>query len=854
MAEAESLSDNALFRALRSGLHSEDPTEMSELWRQVVREQLRVLVPRAAVARRLRIASPRHLRAYVLVPVTDDARSFTTLARRRDCVAFSGEGSAATDADVDAFAAESGVLGLEAAFASVRVSGEEVVFTRTVRSRVRRPRLRRQDTDPLHVISTQRRAAEDSEQEPATTGDDCDEGKEDEVRMQVREEVRTLRVVCKETWYDEGSDEGVKVIVVDQAVVGELDDGVDGRHPDDIGNGDSKSSSRTAADASPPSVPELRNAQECELFLLELLSPASSAADESRAPQRRRQQQQQQQAHHSSPHRWHHPEPQQPYQHQNSRVWRGLALDRGGVASPASRSMQLSVPGAGLRDPQLKSVCEALDHVNRQLQTFNKTAALARELLPKTAQTLGEHETSLATAICRPRGWASNKPETASMVDAVLLAVESYVMCGVHDKIFISMTEMCKQEDELLCTFLTDMGSMSWSSPVQPLADYSPTKGATSKHRAESPGLDLEMQNLMKVAGVPEDVHCDISGAAAALGGLSGCCCPLEKLNCLQLSSQCIHDAVNRAVQHRKTHNRRQARGAHKQLLRHAQQGYVNEFAKLILTEHEAAKGKDKSTRKGDDKQVALSMDELLPLFIAALIKARPQHLETDLLYINTFHMRDLSKSEHGFHFRNLEAAVAYLRSRLESGEAARMKAIQEDMPSPSTSSPPYRRPFSTSGGSQTPSSIGMANFTQAWRQLGQATGDEELSITPSTPTSVGGSDMEGSHALDPLGAACDVGERSASPDEGLEEVSRQLEMPFHSARSTPLHSPLSAYSPGAQHGPTETLEAGGRGSHIRPTQAPVVMELQKSVDGSASNDQKFLNRLRARANNYTDF
>lgn len=94
----------------------------------------------------------------------------------------------------------------------------------------------------------------------------------------------------------------------------------------------------------------------------------------------------------------------------------------------------------------------------------------------------------------------------------------------------------------------------------------------------------------------------------------------------------------------------------------------------LAAAEHEAAKGKDKSTRKGDDKQVALSMDELLPLFIAALIKARPQHLETDLLYINTFHMRDLSKSEHGFHFRNLEAAVAYLRSRLESGEAARMK------------------------------------------------------------------------------------------------------------------------------------------------------------------------------------
>eukprot|EP00958_Prasinococcus_capsulatus_P024054 scaffold3713_cov372-Prasinococcus_capsulatus_cf.AAC.8 len=479
------------------------------------------------------------------------------------------------------------------------------------------------------------------------------------------------------------------------------------------------------------------------------------------------------------------------------------------------------------------------------------------------------------------------------MVDAVLLAVESYVMCGVHDKIFISMTEMCKQEDELLCTFLTDMGSMSWSSPVQPLADYSPTKGATSKHRAESPGLDLEMQNLMKVAGVPEDVHCDISGAAAALGGLSGCCCPLEKLNCLQLSSQCIHDAVNRAVQHRKTHNRRQARGAHKQLLRHAQQGYVNEFAKLILTEHEAAKGKDKSTRKGDDKQVALSMDELLPLFIAALIKARPQHLETDLLYINTFHMRDLSKSEHGFHFRNLEAAVAYLRSRLESGEAARMKAIQEDMPSPSTSSPPYRRPFSTSGGSQTPSSIGMANFTQAWRQLGQATGDEELSITPSTPTSVGGSDMEGSHALDPLGAACDVGvwealyhhrpqgrrSRDAFNLHGLSlwlcvlsgrsEVQALMKAwrkcpgssrcPFTAPEARPftllcVNGRLSAYSPGAQHGPTETLEAGGRGSHIRPTQAPVVMELQKSVDGSASNDQKFLNRLRARANNYTDF
>ena len=83
---------------------------------------------------------------------------------------------------------------------------------------------------------------------------------------------------------------------------------------------------------------------------------------------------------------------------------------------------------------------------------------------------------------------------------------------------------------------------------------------------------------------MPANVQCDISGAAAALGGLSGCCCPLEKLNCLQLSSQCIHDAVNRAVTQRKRRNGRSwSRKSYRGQLSPENDKDMNEFSKLIL-------------------------------------------------------------------------------------------------------------------------------------------------------------------------------------------------------------------------------------------------------------------------------
>lgn len=106
------------------------------------------------------------------------------------------------------------------------------------------------------------------------------------------------------------------------------------------------------------------------------------------------------------------------------------------------------------------------------------------------------------------------------MVDAILLAVESYIMCGVHDKVFISMTgmrcileacctclpevlifivwrvslEMCRQEDESLYSFLTDLGSIYIPSPSSVHL-----RNSASKQQMEHGYLDAEMQSLMKV-------------------------------------------------------------------------------------------------------------------------------------------------------------------------------------------------------------------------------------------------------------------------------------------------------------------------------------------------------------------
>ncbi|KAK3260656.1 hypothetical protein CYMTET_30397, partial [Cymbomonas tetramitiformis] len=119
--------------------------------------------------------------------------------------------------------------------------------------------------------------------------------------------------------------------------------------------------------------------------------------------------------------------------------------------------------------------------------------------------------------------------------------------------------------------------------------------------------------------GVPPEFCCDMTEAAARLANITGCTCPLEKLNCIKSCADTISTAVNASAA---------------------------EFAKST----DGKMGK------------AVTLDELLPLMIFTLVQAQPRHLATELDYIEMFHSRDMKASKVGFTFANLRAAVEYLQ------------------------------------------------------------------------------------------------------------------------------------------------------------------------------------------------
>lgn len=221
----EQLGENAMFRALRSGPGARDPEEMSELWRRVVREGLRVVVPQAAVATAVAtevaaaaatgdaVTVAALLQRNVLVPHPEDERQFQLLGCEHRAV----------------------------------VEGQQLRLTlRLRRSTSQRARLRRLDTDPLHVISNRKRQQEQQKQQQQQAVDVVEgvaeevdgvadeeeelegflegeaaaaagaeeeqqeekgsEGEEEEGNgpLAYEETIRTLQIICKETWYDEG--------------------------------------------------------------------------------------------------------------------------------------------------------------------------------------------------------------------------------------------------------------------------------------------------------------------------------------------------------------------------------------------------------------------------------------------------------------------------------------------------------------------------------------------------------------------------------------------------------------------------------------------------------------------------
>ena len=270
---------------------------------------------------------------------------------------------------------------------------------------------------------------------------------------------------------------------------------------------------------------------------------------------------------------------------------RALASPRA-VANASGAARLLRAVGTEVA-PQRALACRAaVDRAAETCAEFNRSYVLARGFLQQTAAKLHAVADELADALAAAALGEAEATEGAaerlheSSCASLRMAADAHVLSQVHDKVMVSLTRLFKGEDAALAR-----------------------------------KMDAEAATVTQATlGVDARVRCDVSAAAAALAGMSGCCCPLEKMGCLA--------AVNEAV---------------------------------LAAMRDAASSPEPSgsSRNG----LALSMDDVLPLHIFALLQSRPQHLACDLAYMRAF-WRDHEAGTDGqraFHLTNFEASVAYV-------------------------------------------------------------------------------------------------------------------------------------------------------------------------------------------------
>jgi hypothetical protein len=164
---------------------------------------------------------------------------------------------------------------------------------------------------------------------------------------------------------------------------------------------------------------------------------------------------------------------------------------------------------AGLTDLKSAAECEAffrmqpgglqaIVRANHQISEFNRSYVIIGGYLHHTTRKLLSIEQEMLDTILH-----QYKLEIGpQMANAMMLAAESYVMRGVHDKVFLFMCRLHEVEDTALARLIGK----------------------------------LEACITQEALGVPPNCKCDLTEAVARIANLPAACCPVEKLNCITVS------------------------------------------------------------------------------------------------------------------------------------------------------------------------------------------------------------------------------------------------------------------------------------------------------------------------------
>ncbi|KAK9822725.1 hypothetical protein WJX74_000270 [Apatococcus lobatus] len=250
------------------------------------------------------------------------------------------------------------------------------------------------------------------------------------------------------------------------------------------------------------------------------------------------------------------------------------------------------------------------DHADLLEEIEELAAHIQMEKTVGSAKHLEDHCRTVLSGLCTGR---SLELQTC---------IETVFLLPLHPDLLSSMSLYHVHEDHALSSMMA--GLISGTCQVDKLSDEAVVKALPRRSTSRRSSL---RSNSSASRSVPRDVatlctlppnlrKSDLQGAADALARLEFIRCPLEALTCLSEAYQALSLTV-------------------------------------------------RLTRFGKGAEDGGSADELLPLFIAALILAQPQGLMSLLHYVRTFHLAGNWAGQDGFQLATLEAAISFLMQHL---------------------------------------------------------------------------------------------------------------------------------------------------------------------------------------------